>query len=72
MVEEGVGTLVVTTSSLIFDAPEKAIRLPLQKILAVHAYVDAIEVLSDGANKKPAIFKVDDPTFAANLLGRLH
>jgi hypothetical protein len=62
MVEEGVGTLVVTTSSLIFDAPEKAI----------HAYVNAIEVLSDGANKKPAIFKVDDPTFAANLLGRLH
>jgi len=71
LVEQGVGSLVVTTESMVFDSPGKAIRLPFKKILSVHAYPDAIEVLSDGINKRPAIFKVDDPSFAANLLGRL-
>jgi hypothetical protein len=71
-VEVGIGCLVVTTLALIFDSPGRAIRLPLKKILSVHLYVDAIEVLSDGANKKPAIFMVDDPPFAANLISRLH
>ena len=74
IVEKGIGTLVVAFSNLYFVAPHAhmALRLPFRKILAVHAYSDGIEVLSDGSNQRPNIFKLDDPVFASNLISYLH
>jgi len=74
MTEVGIGALVVTTSGLIFDSPGNsyspgmASRWPFKKIIAVHRFSNAIEVLSEVGHKRPAIFQVDDPHFAVNLL----
>lgn len=74
MIEVGIGALVVTTSGLIFDLPGNsylpgmASRWPFKKIIAVHRFSNAIEVLSEVGHKRPAIFQVDDPHFAVNLL----
>jgi hypothetical protein len=70
-VEQGVGTLTITPKNVYFVSPQKAFRRPLKEILSVRAYSNGIQILSDGANKRPEIFVIDDVTFAINLLNRL-
>jgi hypothetical protein len=71
MSEEGSGCLLITNRNVLFVGPGKGVKLPFRKILSVQLYSDGIEVLRDGTNAKPAVFKIDDPPFAANLIARL-
>lgn len=70
--EEGTGCLFITNRNVIFVGPGRGVKLPFRKILSVQLYSDGIEVLRDGANAKPAVFTIDDPPFAANLIARLN
>jgi hypothetical protein len=50
----------------------KAIKFPVKKILSLHTYNNAIQIIEDRANAVPHIFTVDDPFFAADVIARLH
>jgi hypothetical protein len=69
--QESVGTLFITNRNVTFVGPGKGVKLPFRKIVSVQLYNDGIEVQRDGVNAKPAIFTIDDPPFAANLIARL-
>jgi hypothetical protein len=66
------GGLAITPRNLYFVGSHKALKMPIKKVASVHLYSDGIEVLENGVSKKPFVFQIDDPTFAANLLSRLH
>jgi hypothetical protein len=68
---EDTGALTVAARNIYFVGSHKALKIPLKKIVSAQLYRDAIEILQSGASAKPAIFKIDDPHFAANLIARL-
>jgi hypothetical protein len=70
--KEGQGVFVVASRNVYFSAPLKAVKIPLKKIVSVHAYSDGVQLMRDGANAAPQIFKLDDPLFAADLILRLN
>jgi hypothetical protein len=55
-----------------FSAPLKAVKIPFKKIVSVHAYSDGVQIMRDGANATPQIFKLADPLFAADMITRLN
>jgi hypothetical protein len=67
---EGDGILVIASRNVYFRSEEKVIKIPIKKILSVRPYSDAIEITRDGA--APQTFTVDDPSFAADAITRLH
>ena len=70
--QEAVGALVLGSRNAYFVAPMKAVKIPLKRIVAVSLFEDGIVLSAGATTTKPHIFKVDDPTFAANVLARLH
>jgi len=70
--KEGRGILVVASRNVYFSAPLKAVKIPSKKIVSVHAYSDGVQLMRDGANAAPQIFKLEDPLFAADLITRLN
>jgi hypothetical protein len=69
---EDSGGLTLTMRNLYFVGHHHALKIPVRKILSAQLHGDSIEILQNGANAKPAIFMIDDPAFAANLLSHLH
>jgi hypothetical protein len=47
------------------------LKLPVKRIIAVNLHTDAIVIMAGVTAAKPHIFKIDDPPFAVNVLGRL-
>jgi hypothetical protein len=50
----------------------KAVKIPVKKILSVLSYSDGLQIMRDGERATPQIFKLDDPTFAADAIARLN
>ncbi|HTS42489.1 MAG TPA: hypothetical protein VMH84_18340, partial [Xanthobacteraceae bacterium] len=72
MSEEARGALIITNQNLYFWSPQKVLKMPLNKIISMQPYTDGIQVVRDGANARPQIFKIDDPPFACDAIARLH
>jgi hypothetical protein len=68
---EAVGTLILASRNVYFLSDLKALKLPVKRIIAVNLHTDAIIIMAGVTTAKPHIFKIDDPPFAANVLGRL-
>jgi hypothetical protein len=56
---------------LYFKGDVKGFLIRHDKIISIEIYRNGIEIMKDGANPKPQVFKVDDPWFASNLLSGL-
>jgi len=69
--EEQSGILIVASRNLYFRAGRKVTKIPIRKILSVHASADGIEITRDGKGAEPETFSVDDPSFAADAITRL-
>jgi hypothetical protein len=70
--QEDIGSLILALRNVYFQSSTKALKIPIKKILSVHAYSDGLQLIRDGANAVPQIFKIDDPPFAADVIARLH
>jgi hypothetical protein len=68
LVQQDVGSLIVTNQNVYFSGPVKSMRIRLTKIVSVRGYSDGIELVRESANPKPLVFKLDDPWFASNLI----
>jgi hypothetical protein len=66
----GNGDLVITNRNLYFLTGVKVIKLSRNVIVAANAATDGLVILRNG-DLPPMIFKVDDPAFAADVIGRL-
>lgn len=71
MSNEDTGSLTIAEHNIYFVGTHRALKIPLKKIASAQLYSDGIEILQNGVTAKPAIFKLDDPPFAANLLSQL-
>jgi len=69
---QAIGKFVIATSNVYFLSTTKAFKIPLNKIIGIAAQADAVTILHDGANARPMIFEVDNPTFAANVIPLLN
>jgi hypothetical protein len=69
---QAVGTLVIATSNVYFVSTTKAVKIPLKRIIVITTQVDAVTILHDGANARPMIFEVDNPTFVADVIPLLN
>jgi hypothetical protein len=67
----GNGDLVITNRSVYFLTDVKVIKLSRNVIVAANAAREGIAILRNG-DLPPMIFNVDDPPFAADLIGRLN
>ncbi len=65
------GALIISNRAIYFLSVNKTVTLAAEKIIAVQLYADAVQISRDGVNTAPFIFRVDDPSFAANLLVRI-
>lgn len=72
LAEEGKGVLLLTSRNVYFWSPQKAIKLPIRKILAMQPYADGIQIMRDAANAVPNYFELDDPLFACDAISRLN
>lgn len=63
----GSGILAITNKNIIFHG-QKAIKIPIGKIISFTAYSDGIELQKDGVRAKPVTFTGFDPWFLSNLL----
>jgi hypothetical protein len=70
--DEGHGIFVITNENVYFWSPRKAMRIPAKKIISIVPYSDGLQIMRDGANAAPHIFKLDDPAFAADAIARLN
>jgi hypothetical protein len=68
--DEGRGIFVIASRNVYFWSPRKALKIPVKKIISAHPYSDGLEIMREGANPAPHIFKVDDPLFAADAVAR--
>lgn len=68
----GRGTLYVTNKNLIFNSPQKGVKIPFNKIIGISPYSDGIEVHKDGANQKRMAMQGFDPWFIMNLLSQIN
>jgi hypothetical protein len=71
LVAEALGSLILASRNVYFLSDLKALKLPVKRIIAVNLHKDAIVIMAGVTEAKPHIFKIDDPPFAANVLGRL-
>jgi hypothetical protein len=69
---QAVGTLVIATSNVYFVSTTKAVKIPLNKIIGITPQAHAVTILHDGANARPMIFEVDNPTFVADVIPLLN
>jgi len=67
----GNGDLVITNRSVYFLTGVKVIKLSRNVIVAANAANDGVAILRNG-DLPPMIFKVDDPPFAADVIGKLN
>jgi hypothetical protein len=70
--DEGLGIFVIASHNVYFWSPRKAMKIPAKKIVSVVPYSDGLQIMRDGANAAPHIFKLDDPAFAADVIARLN
>jgi hypothetical protein len=70
--DEGRGVFVIASHNVYFWSPRKAMKIPAKKIISVVPYSDGLQIMRDGANSAPHIFKLDDPAFAADVIARLN
>jgi hypothetical protein len=69
---QAMGKLVIATSNVYFVSTTKAFKIPLNKIIGITPQADAVTILHDGANARPMIFEVDNPTFVADVIPLLN
>jgi hypothetical protein len=67
----GNGDLVITNRSVYFLTNVKVTKLSRNAIVAANGANDGLVILRNG-DLPPMIFKVDDPPFAADVIGRLN
>ncbi len=70
--DEGRGIFVIASHNVYFWSPRKAMKIPSKKIVSVVPYSDGLQIMRDGANAAPHIFKLDDPAFAVDVIARLN
>jgi hypothetical protein len=69
---EAAGKLVIGTSNVYFISAEKALKVPLKKIIGITAHADGVTILHEGASARPMIFLVDNPTFVTEVIPLLN
>ena len=69
---EGRGIFVIASRNAYFWSPQKAMRIPMKKIISIAPFSDGLQIMRDGVNSVPQIFKLDDPAFAADAMARLN
>ncbi len=72
MVSMGIGMMALSTKSIYFGSPSKAIKIPYNKLIAITPYTDGIGIQKDGTSAKPQIFKGIDGWFTYNLISNLN
>jgi hypothetical protein len=71
--EREFGILLIASHNVYFRSAEKAIKIPMKKILSVHPIWNGIEITRDAKNAEPETFEgLNDPSFVAEAIARLH
>lgn len=68
----GMGSLYITNKNLIFQSPEKGLKIPFSQIIGISPYSDGIELHKDGTNQKRITIQGFDPWFLMNLLAHVN
>ena len=68
---EGRGFLVIGNQNVYFSSPTKTIRLSIKKIISITPYSDGVGIAAGGTVMAPYVFKLDDPSFCADVIARL-
>lgn len=71
LVEDDVGSLLVTSKAIHYKGSKNSFKLEFSKIQSVEPWKDALEISDTKQTSKPRIFGVVDPSFAANLIMNL-
>ena len=67
----GTGSVCLTDRHLYFHSPEKALKIPFSKIIALDAYSNGLHVQKEGAREKPMFFEGLDSWFCYNVISNL-
>lgn len=67
----GTGSVCLTDKNLYFHCPEKTLKIPFSKILALDPYSNGLGVQKDGTNAKPLFFENLNSWFCYNVISNL-
>lgn len=68
----GKGSLIITNKNVFWVSPQRSIKIPVKKIVAVMPCSDGLILQKDGVTAKPLILIPDDPWFICNLVSNLN
>jgi hypothetical protein len=69
---KSIGDLLITNRNIYhFSGSSQPFRIPVARIVSLHAYSDAVHVLWDPERGRAQTFLVNDVWFVANMLARL-
>lgn len=71
MQKVGVGMVCLTTKNIYFSSPEKAIKIPYDKIISVNTYPNGIDLQKDGARERSVFLEGVDSWFCYNVIANL-
>jgi len=67
----GTGLFAITNKNVYFSSSSKSLKIPINKILTLEPYEDAIGFQKDSSSAKPQVFKNLDGWFTYNLISAL-
>lgn len=67
----GTGSVCLTDKNLYFHSPEKSLKIPFSKILALDPYSNGLGIQKDGTNDKPIFFENLNSWFCYNAISNL-